>query len=174
MFIKDPLKLRTDSGIICGVKGKQMQNLSKTVCEKFRTARRDHGLTQTALAAEIGCHQAALSMFEKGNVTKLSTEYVEKIATRLGIDLEAIKEQAVLEEGDAEKKPTAMIGFCPENECPSNVSYAVAGRTFYKVTLQKGRYCAFCGEVLETKCPACGAPLNEGACCSACGKPYVK
>ena len=67
----------------------------------------------------------------------------------------------------------AAIGFCPEKECPSNSAYVVCGRTFYRVTLQKGRYCAHCGEVLETCCPECGAPLNEGACCVACGKQYV-
>ena len=151
-----------------------MQNLSRTVCEKFREARRAHGLTQTALAIEVGCQQAALSMFEKGNGTKLSAEYVEKIAKRLGIDLEALKKQTANEELKNETTPIMSVGFCPEPECPSNTAYAVAGRTFHKVTLQKGRYCAFCGEVLEPRCPACGSVLNEGACCSNCGAPYVK
>jgi len=151
-----------------------MQNLSKAICEKFREARRARGLTQTALAAQIGCHQAALSMFEKGNCTKLSEEYVEKIAKRLGIDITSLRKQSEQDEIDDAKTPLVSVGFCPEPECPSNTSYAVAGRTFRKVTLQKGRYCAFCGEVLETVCPSCGAVLNEGACCSCCGTPYVK
>jgi len=151
-----------------------MQNLSRIVCEKFREARRAHGLTQTALATEVGCQQAALSMFEKGNGTKLSAEYVEKIAKRMGIDLAALQEQVAQEELKAVTTPLVTLGFCPEPECPSNAAYAVAGRTFYKVTLQKGRYCAFCGEVLETRCPSCGGVLNEGACCSQCGKAYVK
>lgn len=151
-----------------------MQNLSKTVCEKFREARRVRGLTQTALAAEIGCHQAALSMFEKGNCTKLSEEYVEKIAKRLGIDIASLQKQVAQDELDAAKAPVVSVGFCPEPECPSNTSYSVAGRTFHKVTLQKGRYCAFCGEVLEARCPSCGAALNEGACCTSCGSAYVR
>ena len=151
-----------------------MQNLSRTICEKFREARRAHGLTQTALAAEVGCQQAALSMFEKGNGTKLSTEYVEKIAKRLGLDLAALLKQVADEELKTATPPIVSVGFCPEPECPSNTAYAVAGRTFHKVTLQKGRYCAFCGEVLEPRCPACGSVLNEGACCSDCGAPYVK
>lgn len=151
-----------------------MQNLSKKCCEKFREARRAHGLTQIALATEIGCHQAALSMFEKGNVTKLSTEYVDKIAKRLGIDIASLQDQAAKEEIETGGTSLVSVGFCPEHECPTNTSYDVSGRTFYKVTLQKGRYCAFCGEVLETRCPTCGASLNEGACCSSCGNPYVK
>lgn len=151
-----------------------MQNLSRTICEKFKEARRAHGLTQTALATEIGCHQAALSMFEKGNVTKLSAEYVDKLAKRLGIDIASLQKQAAKEEIETEGTPFVSVGFCPEHECPSNTSYVVANRTFYKVTLQKGRYCAFCGEVLEKRCPNCGAVLNEGACCSACGNPYLK
>ena len=151
-----------------------MQNLSRTVCEKFREARRAHGLTQTALATEVGCQQAALSMFEKGNGTKLSAEYVGKIAKRLGLDLAVLQKQVGNEELNHTTAPIVAVGFCPEPECPSNTAYAVAGRTFYKVTLQKGRYCAFCGEVLETSCPSCGSALNEGACCSNCGAPYVK
>ena len=113
-------------------------------------------------------------MFEKGNGTKLSVEYVEKIAKRLGLDLVALQKQVANEELKTSKTPIVSVGFCPEPECPSNTAYAVAGRTFHKVTLQRGRYCAFCGEVLETRCPSCGSVLNEGACCCNCGAPYVK
>lgn len=148
-----------------------MQDIPKRVCEMFKDARRALGLRQKALAAEIGCQQPALSMFEGGNPTKLSEELVKKLAARLGIDLKEAMERAAAEENG----PTAAeeIGFCPEKECPSNTAYVVCGRTFYRVTLQKGRYCAHCGEVLETRCPGCGAPLNEGACCVVCGKKYV-
>ena len=113
-------------------------------------------------------------MFEKGNGTKLSVEYVEKIAKRLGLDLAALQKQVADEELKTATPPIVSVGFCPEPECPSNTAYAVAGRTFHKVTLQRGRYCAFCGEVLETRCLSCGAALNEGACCTMCGNPYVK
>ena len=64
----------------------QMQNVSKTICQAFKDARRALGLSQSVLADEIGCHQEAISMFERGNATKLSEEYVSKIAKRLGID----------------------------------------------------------------------------------------
>lgn len=150
-----------------------MNNISKTVCMKFKDARRALGLTQSALAAEIGCHQAALSMFENGNSTKLSEEYVNKLTERLGIDLKEVCDLAAAEEREATKSLNVSVGFCPEHECPSNVPYSVVGRTLYRVTLQKGRYCAHCGEVLETRCPNCGAAINEGACCSSCGAQYV-
>lgn len=151
-----------------------MNNISKKACMKFKEARRSLGITQSTLAEEIGCHQAALSMFENGNPTKLSEEYVTKLSARLGIDLKELAAEAASEDapGVAVVQSVAA-GFCPERECPSNAAYSVAGRTFYRVTLQKGRYCAHCGEVLETRCPKCGAAINEGACCSSCGSPYV-
>ena len=149
-----------------------MQNLSRSICFAFKDARRALKLTQTALAEEIGCHQEALSMFERGKTTKLSEEYVEKIAKRLGIDMRALQEK---ESSQSIQSASAIsAGYCPDSECPSNTSYAVGSRSLYKVTLQKGIYCAHCGEVLEKSCPSCGAPLNEGACCTMCGAPYVK
>ena len=149
-----------------------MQNLSNTVCQKFKDARRALGLTQAQLALEIGCHQAALSMFENGKTTKLSSEYVERLADRLKIDLKALMESEKAAEPPV-LQHVASVGFCPDPECPSNVAYAVGERTLFRVTLQKGRYCALCGEVLERRCPSCGALPNEGACCTMCGSPYV-
>ena len=139
---------------------------------KFKDARRALGLTQTELAAELGCHQAALSMFEKGKSTKLSEEYVLKLATRLKIDLKALlgSEESATE---SFQQTIVSTGFCPDPDCPSNTAYAVGERTFFRITLQKGRYCAHCGEVLEKSCPSCGAVLNEGGCCTMCGRPYV-
>ena len=139
---------------------------------KFKDARRALGLTQSELASELGCHQAALSMFEKGKSTKLSEEYVLKLATRLKLDLKKLLESD--QAGCAMFQQTAVsLGFCPDPDCPSNAAYAVGERTFFRVTLQKGRYCAHCGEVLEKLCPSCGVPLNEGACCTLCGSSYV-
>ena len=70
-----------------------MNSISSKICIKFKDARRALGLTQTALAQEIGCHQAALSMFEKGNPTKLSEEYVNRLSARLGLDIKALSEE---------------------------------------------------------------------------------
>ena len=148
-----------------------MQNISEEICRAFREARREKGLTQSSLAQEVGCHQAALSMFEKGNPTKLSNEYVTKIAERLGLDLASLLAK---KPEPPPRQPDLAVGYCPEPECPSNVAYSVGLRTFFRISLQKGAYCAHCGEVLEKRCPSCGAALNEGACCTQCGKPYVK
>lgn len=139
---------------------------------KFKDARRALGLTQSELAAELGCHQAALSMFENGKATKLSNEYVGRLADRLKIDLKALLESEQIAEHPVQL-PVASLGFCPDPECPSNAAYAVGERTFLRITLQKGIYCAHCGEVLERRCPSCGALPNEGACCTMCGHAYV-
>ena len=148
-----------------------MQNVSKTICQAFKDARRALGLSQSVLADEIGCHQEAISMFERGNATKLSEEYVSKIAKRLGIDIQKLQD-----EEESVGKPAEVsvsVGYCPECECPSNSSYTVGGRSFYRITLQKGIYCSHCGEVLEKRCPSCRAALNEGACCTMCGSRYI-
>ncbi|MBQ5530808.1 MAG: helix-turn-helix transcriptional regulator, partial [Kiritimatiellae bacterium] len=43
-----------------------MTNLSPEVCLRLKEARRSAGLSQSTVAAEIGCRQSALSMFEQG------------------------------------------------------------------------------------------------------------
>ena len=131
-----------------------MKALSPEICFQLRDARRQAGLSQQVLAAEVGCKQSALSMFEQGRPTKLSTEAVEKIAKRLGI-------------------------FCPNPQCPSNRAYQVAGRALYSPDRSAadpvgGRFCAVCGEVLERLCPNCGAWVHAGAVCSHCGQPYIE
>ena len=148
-----------------------MQNISKTVCQAFKDARRALGLSQSVLADEIGCHQEAISMFERGNVTKLSEEYVSRIAKRLCIDIQKLQDEE--ENAGKSAEVSVSVGYCPDCECPSNSSYTVGGRSFHRITLQKGIYCAHCGEVLEKRCPSCGAALNEGACCTMCGSRYI-
>ena len=110
-------------------------------------------------------------MFERGKCTKLSSEYVEKLAKRLHIDLTKVQGDA-----DSGKRDIggSLYGYCPDPECPSNSSYAVGNRMFFRISLQKGNYCAHCGEVLEKACTSCGAQINEGAVCTMCGTPYVK
>ena len=154
-----------------GVGENRMQNVSKTICKVFKDARRALRLSQSVLAKEIGCHQEAISMFECGNSTKLSEDYVSKLAKRLGIDLKKLQDE---EENAGKPAPVSVsAGYCPDCECPSNSGYTVRERTFYRITLQKGVYCAHCGEVLEKCCPSCGAVLNEGACCTICGANYI-
>ncbi len=150
-----------------------MKNLSPEICRQFGKIRRAKDISQSSLAAELGCKQPALSMFEAGDGTKLSEEVVRNLAARLGISLDQPPET----EGDLAE--SACRGFCPNFQCPSNIPYLVAGRLLFGPSrnmsspVPSARRCAICGEVLEHRCPTCGAPLNDGACCCVCGMPYV-
>jgi len=151
--------------------------LNPDICLKIKAARRAAKLSQSVLAEEVGCKQSALSMFEQGNGTKLNDVVVEKLAKKFGIDLRAPVDKAPKGEGLLLVTETA-VGFCPNPHCPSNRSYEVDGRTFYRPDRASadpvgGKFCALCGEVLEKRCPNCGVPVHEGAVCSHCGESYV-
>jgi len=162
-----------------------MTNLSPEICLKFKEARKAKGLNQSALAKTIGCQQSAISMFEGGMATKLSDETVHKMADFLGINIE--EEVKSTEDSPDEQASTGAIvgqstsvqrGYCPNCHCPSNVPYVVEGRLFFRPSRNLasptgGTRCVQCGEILEMRCPVCGAPLNDGACCSVCGGSYV-
>ena len=157
-----------------------MSNVSKEVCLRFAEARRAKGRRQTELAAQVGCKQSALSMFEGGQPTKLSDEAVEKLSEILGVPLvaENAQEASRPQLGALGGQNTVVSGFCPNCHCPSNVPYVVDGRLFFRPSRKVasptgGVRCTQCGEMLEMRCPTCGAPLNEGACCAVCGSPYV-
>ena len=152
-----------------------MIDLSPEICQKLKEARRTAKLSQSVVAAEVGCKQSALSMFEQGDGTKLNEAVIKKLAEKFGVSL-------------AERSPALVQvpapiasgerGFCPNPHCPSNKSYEVDGRTFLlpdRVVADPvhGRYCALCGEVLEKRCPNCGRPIHDGAVCSLCGEPYI-
>jgi len=146
---------------------------------KIKEARREAGLSQSVLAAEVGCKQSALSMFEQGDGTKLNDGVVEKLAKKFGIDLKATVAEVTPQPSAMRLVTEAATGFCPNPHCPSNRSYEVDGRTFYRPDRANadpvgGKFCALCGEVLEKRCPNCGAPVHEGAVCSHCGEPYVR
>ena len=69
-------------------------------------------------------------------------------------------------------------GFCPNAHCPSNKPYEVDGRTLVlpdrlMADPVGGKFCALCGEILEKRCPNCGASVHDGATCSFCGDAYV-
>lgn len=160
-----------------------MTNLSTEICLLFKEARKAKGLNQSALARALGCQQSAISMFEGGQTTKLSDETVRKMAEFLGVSLpeersadEAAAPAAVSVLG--ETGGARVRGYCPSGHCPSNVPYVVEGRLFYRpnralASPTGGARCAQCGEILEVRCPVCGAPLNDGACCAVCGGAYV-
>ena len=155
-----------------------MSKVSKELCQRFAEARRAKGLRQTELAARVGCTQSALSMFESGQPTKLSEETVKKLSEFLGVPLlEASAAVGLPFLGSCESQ-IVIQGFCPNDQCPSNVPYVVNGRLFCRPSRKVasptgGTRCAQCGELLEMNCPSCGAPLNDGACCAVCGAAYV-
>ena len=153
-----------------------MTNLSPEICLRLRDARRAAKLSQSELASEVGCKQSALSMFEQGDGTKLNDVVIGKLAKKFGVSLEASVPVSLLT--GASTVASASRGFCPNPKCPSNAAYAVDGRTFMKPDRSAadpagGKFCALCGEVLEKRCPNCGAPVHDGAICSFCGEPYV-
>ncbi|MGN0833816.1 MAG: helix-turn-helix domain-containing protein [Kiritimatiellia bacterium] len=155
-----------------------MTKLSPNVCFSIRDARRAAKLSQSVLAAEVGCKQSALSMFEQGDGTKLNDEVVGKLAQRFGIALTESAAEASASAGAAVVGYGPGHGFCPNAHCPSNRRYEVEGRAFMLPDRMRadpvgGKFCALCGEVLERRCPNCGASVHEGAVCSLCGEAYV-
>lgn len=155
-----------------------MINLNSEICFKLRDARRAAGLSQTDLAREVGCKQSALSMFEQGQPTKLNDEVVEAIAAKFGIELSTKRAESQNDNQVRLPMTAPHTGFCPNPECPSNHLYLVQGRKLYLPKRDEadpvgGKFCAICGEVLEKRCPNCGAPIHPGAICSLCGEPYV-
>ena len=157
-----------------------MINLSKEICLKFKEARQAKGYNQSTLARMAGCKQSAVSMFEAGMTTKLSDETVKKMADILGVSIEDKSKVPQAEFiSQSQLLPAAAVhGYCPNCECPSNVPYVVGGHLLYRPLRHissptSGTHCTQCGELLETRCPTCGATLNDGACCASCGSAYV-
>lgn len=151
--------------------------MSPEICQKVKEARRAAGLSQTVVAAEVGCNQSALSMFEQGNGTKLNDAVIRKLAEKFGVSLTAAEAPASKIARTCQTV-TAVRGFCPNPKCPSNRPYEVETRTLLRpdravADPAGGKFCAMCGEVLEKHCPNCGAAVHDGAICSFCGEPYI-
>lgn len=143
----------------------------EAIFKQLRKARIAAGLTQAALAGQVGCTQSAVSMMEAGRPEALSRESLEKLAKILNVTLpEAVDAKPL--------SPTSGAGpaVCPGFNCPSNLPYAVGGEVFFMPlgTAGSGRHCVLCGELLARRCPSCGAPLSTpGGCCAACGAAIV-
>ena len=157
-----------------------MKNLNPEFCKNVKLARREAGLTQGQLAAEVGCKQSALSMFEQGDGTKLNDEVIEKLAKKFNLSLSPSASPAQVNTPPLPHSPTPPLlrGFCPNPHCPTNKEYFVEEIRLFLPDREAadpvgGKYCAMCGELLEIKCPNCGAAVHAGAICSLCGQPYV-
>jgi len=148
-----------------------MAQLSIAFCKLLSKARREKGMTQSALAETVGCKQSAISMLESGQSAKIAQETVDKIASLLGVPFDPTP---------ADLRPPSPVpdlqhahAFCPNARCYSNVPYVVAGDLIFWPRPQPvaagGTHCAICGELLERRCPHCGAALTAGACCPICG-----
>lgn len=144
--------------------------------EAFRRARRERGLTQSAVAEAIGATQSAVSMFESGRPDALADDKILSMASLLGLDVESTTRAA----GAVTAVGTRIHKYCPAHDCPSHVAYVSAGRAclmVIPVTALPGEStrCALCGEVLESHCPnpECTAPVGPGAFCVRCGTAYV-
>jgi DNA-binding XRE family transcriptional regulator len=158
-----------------------MIGINKEFCFKVKECRRESAISQSELAKKINCQQSAISMFEKGDPTKLNDEAVGKLAEMFSLKLEDFGPlKAELPKISAVKTPlyTNHKGFCPNQGCPTNSAYEVDGKIYYLPDREKadpvgGKFCAFCGEVLEKFCPVCGTPVHDGGFCSVCATPYV-
>jgi len=119
-------------------------------------------------------------MFEQGDGTKLNDEVIGKLAKKFDVLLTETSDEppAIPPVNTTAYMPGGSHGFCPNPHCPSNKAYEVDGRTLILPDMTAadpvgGKFCALCGEVLEKRCPNCGAPVHAGAICSLCGDPYV-
>ena len=109
---------------------------------------------------------------ESGRTTALAQETVVRIAAELGVALEHAAAASV----PAVAMPSSGHAYCTDPECPSNIPFVVSDALIFWPRAQPvagGRHCVCCGEVLASVCGKCGAPAAAGACCRACGAPFV-
>ena len=158
-----------------------MKNLNPEFCKSVKLARREAGLTQGQLAAEVGCKQSALSMFEQGDGTKLNDEVIEKLAKKFNLSFSPSVSPAQPSTPlplHPSTPPPLHRGVGPNPRCPTNKEYFVEEIRLFLPDREAadpvgGKHCAMCGELLERACPNCGAPVHAGAICSLCGQPYI-
>jgi Predicted transcriptional regulators len=159
-----------------------MEETTSNPASILRKARVAAGITQAALAAQAGCKQSAVSMFEAGKRDALSRDSIVKIAAILRVELPAEDGGAGGENAAAAPAPgrpecAPRLPFCPNFDCPTNFAYTSGASVFLFPTglAGSGKHCLFCGEPLSCKCPCCGAPISRpGACCPDCGAALVE
>lgn len=150
-----------------------MTSLTK-IAQLITEARRRQGMTQSALAHQIGCKQSAISMFERGHENALAHSKVEAVAKLLGIDALTLPDNVTALPVNASSPP---LRYCPVFDCPSNIPFTVQNKLLISpnpnLSSNSEKHCIFCGELLELACPECGETINSGACCALCGTPYI-
>ena len=118
-------------------------------------------------------------MFEQGDGTKLNDEVIGRLLKKFGIEIKNKEEEPGRSPAfGAPPSGLAGRGFCPNPHCPSHHAYEVDGRRLLRPNREEqdpagGRFCAICGEILERRCPNCGAAVHDGAVCTFCGAPYI-
>ncbi len=137
----------------------------KNPSTKTQELRRKMGLSQKSLAEKIGCSPSAISMFEGGNASALSSEKLNKMCEVLGLEQGALVTQS-------------NTWYCPNALCPTHHPYRVGNRIHFMPEAvrasQSSKHCGWCGEVLISKCETCQAPFEPGkAFCPTCGDSYV-
>ena len=143
-------------------------NSSKNSANGIRQARLAQNLSQSELAAKIGCTQGAISRLEAGDFRAASADTLRQLFAVLGI------------EWPTEPEEVAGMLVCPTAGCPQNIPYLLNGRiSFRPVPVMLGitttRYCPACGTGLINQCPHCQTPLTSGATfCPDCGKPIIE
>ncbi len=140
---------------------------------QLSTARRAKGMTQSALAQQVGCKQSAISMMEQGRESALAQKHITAIAKILEVDMGSLSIE------DHASHTQQGQRYCPTFDCPSNTVYAVNG-TLYAMPRESAhngssdsKHCSYCGELLEAQCPECRASATPGACCTQCGTAYI-
>ncbi|MBQ9694016.1 MAG: helix-turn-helix domain-containing protein [Kiritimatiellae bacterium] len=149
----------------------------KTLGEQIKTARLQRHLSQSALARQVGCKQSALSMFEGGRSTALSAQVIGKICDTLGLLPPTAAELSAEDETLRNRLQHGERVFCPNPQCPCNLPMTLGNRVILVPKAHHATtgeiHCGWCGEVLERRCPECGAAINPGAFCAQCGSAYL-
>lgn len=146
----------------------------------IRDARRARGMTQKALAEQIGCSQPAICKFEHGEPGVFSHETLRDICARLNVafyesDSDTKDSCADTPSSPLEYSPISdaeeleSLQFCPNFHCVKATRFCSNG----KIVLMPAMYMAPRG-LFTLHCTGCGAELSHGCRDKSCVTPLVK